>query len=331
MRYTQWRAFQKHLESAAPNHLSHCYLVALEEEYERHQLMGQIARAFSSDPLRAQRYVAKDLPLLRLREEFSQCSLLTDSSLFLIDGLQELSLEAVRSWSLFLSQVPLSRDVLILGVSTKHSLISVAETKGVVLDLSEEKGWEKEKRLKEWAIEHVERAHKRWESEALELFFTKLEKKGAFVTQEVEKLLLFVGERVLLTIKDVQAISSSSLSYTLWQIAEKMVWERAFEAADFDPGDFQGLLSCLRTQMQLGLKIADLKHRSIAPSKEHFPNVWPRVLEKRIQQVDLLGASFFQKGLETLFQLELLSRSGSLPLKTALDLLCCKWRVHAAR
>lgn len=331
MRYSQWKAFHKHLHNAAPEHLSSLYLVVIEEEYERMLWMQQVAVAFAPHAFAMYTFSAKELSLVRLAEELQQRSLFVAAPLILVDGLHELSAEIQRAWVHFFSNLHVSAGALILGSAAKLNYAAVVERHGIVFDLSEEKIWEKEQRLKDQAIERVEKEQKKWAPGALEALFVRIEKKSAWVAQEVEKLLLFAQDRAEITSEDVQAISSSSLSYTLWQIAERMVWEKGWGGEEMEAGDLQGLIACLRTQMQLGVKIASLQQRSVQPSREHFPTIWPKVLEKRIQQTLQLGLGFFEKGLEVLFQVEWLSRSTSLSEKALLTLLRAKWSSYAKR
>ena len=52
----------------------------------------------------------------------------------------------------------------------------------------------------------------------------------------------------------------------------------------------------------------------------HLPKIWPRTLEKRKAQVAQKGTDCFRKGLDLLFRIELLSRTGSNQLGALLDL-----------
>ena len=108
--------------------------------------------------------------------------------------------------------------------------------------------------------------------------------------------------------------------------AEEMIWEAG---ASFDPTLFHGLIPALRSQLELGLKLATLIEQQI-PSHEwssHLPKIWPKILEKRASAASRLGSSYFRKGIEKLFQIELLSRSQSTQFGALLDLF--RTQLHA--
>ena len=128
---------------------------------------------------------------------------------------------------------------------------------------------------------------------------------------------------------DVFRISASSRASTLWQAAEEIVWEGELPAVD--PASFHGLVPALRSQLQTGLKLADLS-ASNTPREEwnsYLPRLWPKVLEKRSSQAARLGRSFFKSGLDLLFQIELLSRTGALHEEALLDFF--RISLHHAR
>ncbi len=70
-------------------------------------------------------------------------------------------------------------------------------------------------------------------------------------------------------------ISAANLSHTAWQNAEEIVWERgALQLADKDL--FHALVPAIRSQLQLGLKIA-LLIESKTPADQ-----WSKYLSKNL-------------------------------------------------
>ena len=66
----------------------------------------------------------------------------------------------------------------------------------------------------------------------------------------------------------------------------------------------------MRTQLQLGYRIAALTQRGTSPDeiRKRFPNVWPKMLERKKTIAQKKGEDFFKKGLKNLFETELLSK-----------------------
>ena len=145
---------------------------------------------------------------------------------------------------------------LLVGARSKTPLSSAIEKIGVVFDMSEEKPWDKEKRLAEQIVERVQTAGKRLAPDAVPLLFERLGTDLALMDSEMDKLICFVGEKPTIDRSDVFRISASSRKNTLWQTAEEIVWDGG--AAALDPESFHGLVPILRSQLQLGLKLIEL-------------------------------------------------------------------------
>jgi DNA polymerase-3 subunit delta len=142
---------------------------------------------------------------------------------------------------------------------------------------------------------------------------------GALLDQEIDKLICFVGERPTIERADVFRLTPSSRTETFWKIAEEIVWERVFHSAS---DAFYALIPALRSQLQLGKKIGSLHAAGIAKEKwpDYLAKIWPKTLEKRSAQALQLGAAYFQRGLQALFEIERLSRTGSTREEALFDL-----------
>ncbi|MBI3901220.1 MAG: hypothetical protein HY324_03595 [Chlamydiia bacterium] len=188
--------------------------------------------------------------------------------------------------------------------------MSSFEKDGVVLDLSDEKPWDKEKRLTEELIKKGLLEKKKIAPEAIALLFERVGKELAFLDSELDKLIAYVGERDLILGQDVLAITAETATRTLWSFAEEMIWEKKMDAEI--PFPFSALAAPLRSQLHIGRTILSLCSTSV-PTESwslYLPKMWPKTLEKRTRQAQALGVEYFDKGLRHLFDLELLARSG---------------------
>jgi len=107
-----------------------------------------------------------------------------------------------------------------------------------------------------------------------------------------------------------------------------VIWEGG-QFPQIDSSSFHGLIPALRSQLHLGLSLATLIEEQ-CPSNQwsrFLPKIWPKTLEKRSSQAARLGSVYFQKGLEKLFEIELLSRSTSTQYRAMLDLF--RAQIHA--
>lgn len=240
MRYQNFRAFRKHLASAAPDHLCRCYLAAVSDDYERAIAIGAILSYF------------KERPRIALNGDSAVCRTVADAllspSLFggepvvVVDEAEKMGKKELQALSDLAGRSPLY-GYLICGARSKTPLTASFEKAGVVFDLSEEKPWDKEKRLAEQIAERVQNAGKRLASDATSLLFERLGSDAALLDSEIDKLICFVGERPMIERSDVFRISASSRASTLWQAAEEIVWEGELPAVD--PASFHGLVPAL--------------------------------------------------------------------------------------
>lgn len=210
---------------------------------------------------------------------------------------------------------------LVLGARSKLAMAGVVEKEGVVLDLLEEKPWDRERRLADQLIEQARRAGKRLSTEVPALLFERLGVDPALLESEVDKLVCFVGDRPVIGQADVVQISPASRQATTWQTAEEVVWEGK-EFPSLDANAFHALVPALRSQLHLGLMLAMLIEERVPADawNRYLPKLWPKVLEKRSSAAARLGAPFFRKGLDHLFHIELLSRTQSTQYRALLDL-----------
>lgn len=328
MKYQNLKSFEKHLESASPDHLCRVYLIAIPDDFERGKILDLLAKRLSPSGSSVQR-VSPEGELCELFDALQSPSLFESESVVLLDSCEALKKNTAETLSQFLEKTACC-GYLLLGAKGKTPLAKIAEKVGVVLDFSEEKPWEKEKRICEALIEMARKEKKRLSADAPALLFERLGMDMALLTQEVFKLICYVGDRPTIERSDVFQISASSLTPNLWQMAEEIVWEGK---GAFDASTFPAILFSLRSQLQVGLKMAVLMEQGI-PSHEwtpFFSKMWPKTLEKRKEQTSKKGALYFKKGLETLLKIESLSRSGSAKAESLFDLFRTSLKTYEKR
>lgn len=315
MKYQNLKSFQKHLASAAPHHLCRFYLVAMSDDFERAKALEEIL-LFISAP--AHRFSGADCNLRDCLDAMQSMSLLGES-VVVLDEVEKFSKKQLE---ILASSLKAPAGYALFGSRSKVAgLSALVEKEGVVLDLLEEKPWDREKRLSEQLIDRAKSAGKQLSSDAAHLLFERLGADPALQVSEIDKLICYVGERSTIQREDILAITPASRTSTLWQSAEEVIWEGG-EFPSLDSVAFHGLIPALRSQLHLGLALATLIEEK-CPSDQwsrFLPKLWPKTLEKRSSQSARLGSAYFRKGLEKLFEIELLSRSSSTQYRALLDL-----------
>lgn len=321
MKYQNLKAFQKHLSSAAPHNLCRMYLIAISDDFERMNAFDAILSYLVIPPTR---FNGSDCNLLDVMDAMQSMSLFGES-VVLLDEVEKFSKKQVQT---LCEGLGAPAGYVLFGTRSKTALAPLIEKEGIVLDLLEEKPWDKEKRLAEQLGERAKNAGKRLSPDAPPLLFERLGVDSALLESEIDKLICYVGERPAITREDILEISPSSRTATLWQTAEDVIWEGK-EFPSLDSAAFHGLIPALRNQLHLGLTLATLIDEK-CPSDQwnrYLPKLWPKTLEKRSSQAARLGAPYFQKGLDKLFDIELLSRTNSTQYRALLDLF--RAQIHA--
>lgn len=319
MKYQSLSSFQKHLVSAAPNHLCRIYLIGIANDFERAKTMDSIVKYL---PGSLSRFTAKVDDLKEVLDSMQSMSLLGES-IVVFDEVEKLLKKEMELLTKALSE---PSGYVVLGLRTRQAkLMEVAEKEGVVLDLIGEKPWDREKRIGLQVTELVRGANKSFGVGALELLFERVGFDAALLESEVEKLICYTGERAVIGREDIFAISSVSKAASFWQIAEAVIWEGG-EFGTLDNNAFHAIVPALRNQLHIGLTLATLieERRPSTEWSQFLPKLFPKTLEKRSSQAARLGSAYFKKGIEHLFDMELDSRNTSGNLNTLLDLFRAK-------
>lgn len=313
------QSFQNHLEASSPQALSRVYLIAIPDDFERKKWLNVLASLIQGPDQSKVCLSAVDASLEELFTAIDSPSLFDPQPTLLIDEVEKLSKKQAQGIIERLQKGEFGGH-LILGSRAKSAFYSVVEKAGVVFDLCEEKSWEKEKRLSQTLFEKARQAGKKFSTQACQALLERVDKELSLLENEMDKLICYVGEKSSIEIADVLAIVAPNRTQTMWQMAEEMIWEGKI-IDRIDESSFHGLVPALRFQLQLGLKIASMldARASFSEISSNLPKIWPKTLEKRLSQASQVGSFYFQKGLQLLFKIEMISRSQSSDLSTLLD------------
>jgi len=320
MKYQNLKSFEKHLESASPNHFCRVYLVVIPEDQQRGMTLQKVSSALASSlGVSVEKFSIED-SLHLLFDALLSPSLFGGETVAVLDECESLKKKEIEPL-LSLVEKSLQSGYLILGARGKTPLIKAVESSGVVLDLHEEKPWDRDKRLIDFLIVTAHAQNKRIAPDAATLLLERVGKDVQLLLQELSKILCYIGDRPSVERGDVLQMSSVQDDEVPWRIAEEMVWDGKMGSCD--PTNFVSFLFALRAQLQIGLKIISLQESEVPFGDwgPYFPKVWPKTLEKRRSQAFFKGKPFFEKGLQAVFKIESLSRGGSTQMEALFDLL----------
>ncbi len=299
MKFSSWIPFEKHLKAT----LDPIVIIVVPCEYERRKYIDQVKALISASVVS----LNDDVSVEQIKHELLSPNLWSGRTLVIVDGADK-----IKNTVILADHALPQGSYLILAAPSFKSLSPLYQ-KGkkeiIVLDLSEEKPWEKERRLQQWLQGKTSK-------EVAVYLLQHLGADAATLEQELNKLLCYVGEKNQITLDDVKAICGSRDLVTGWQLAEKLIWEKPVSLGhkSNDLGFIFPFIGQLRYHLQLGCQLAELQP---AEAKQQFPHL--RQFDKFSQIAKARKASFFARGLQALYDLEFASKSSSLDLGAVFD------------
>lgn len=331
MKYLAVEPFKKHLEASFPSSLSQLYLIVVLDDFERARLIDNITCYLPRNILSMNKITAS-ASIKDIIETLSAPSLF-GVNVVVIDELENFKTQDIQVITSHIKQNKLFGSVVLAARNKKSflTLFNEVDKRGVILDLSLEKSWDKEKRLSSFIIEKCARAKKSITPEAIASVFFQIGHDMSTIENEIDKVSAYVGEKYLIEKKDILEICSTSNNASVWQIAEEIIWDEdpfAFQIENYivDSIFFHSLVIALRFHLQEGYKMAEALEKNLNLS-EVFPLLRPKALQKRKEKVESAGPDFFKRALQELFEIDVLSKSSSPSFLTLLDIFRAKLMV----
>jgi DNA polymerase-3 subunit delta len=323
-------AFDKHLKEAYPDHLAPIFLIITPDEYERRKNIDKITSLIQKKDatVRIVRLSGLEDPLEHVKGELLTPSLWGGLTLVIYEAVDKVKNNADLG-SLFDHFPPNVHLVLAAsGFKAVSELYQKGKKEIVALDMGDEKPWEKERRLQEWLVSAARAEQKTLNSDVVHYLMQHLGPDLATLDQELAKLICFVGDKPRIELEDAKAICGTRDLFTGWQLAEKIVWDRAASLGEklSDMGFLFPFIGQLRYHLQLGYRLAELIESKATPGdiKHHFPSLRPQQIEKFSAGAKARKPLFFHRGLEMLYNLEFASKSSPLDIAVLFDLFQAK-------
>lgn len=315
MKFSHLSSFEKHLYEAAPHHLSHVYMVIAPVDFERKKIIETISQAIKPDT--SARFDALEAPIERVIAQLNTFSLLGKRPLTIVDGFDKLKKGELESLLGYLLKPSPFAFLILSGSNLKscQEIYQKAQKEVVLIDLSEEKPWDKEKRLREYLIKEAALKGKTLTPDLTTHLLSQTGPDMACLSQELFKLVSYVGSKSKITLDDAKSICASYHTMTGWQVAENLIWEKTFSIpANVDTSFLISLIGQLRYHLQIGIQI----------SEGTIPYLKSSQVEKFTAFTKKYGISYFKKGLEALFELELAAKSSSIAADLLLEIFIAK-------
>lgn len=336
MKFDNLRSFEKYFTDPTTSRSSSIYLINAKESLEREEALNLLVR-FLRPSKRKQSclcFEGEKVSEQELSEALQSRLLFEPSSLIILKQADKLkkSLQALVEQFLEDSS-PLHVLILMTSSISKNSnFYKAIEKKGLVLDWPEEKPWEKEKRLMEFAQKAFNEERKTLSYPACQSLVRRSQGNVHLLSQEIEKLICLCDQKKEVTLQDVEAISSYPESETIWKLGEAIF---SFEVSHslkiarrlLEEGtSFLTLLRQIRTQFQTDYQVA-LMHDSGKTDENitsEFPYMRDSILKKHIQNGKNYGLERFRKGLIVIDEMEAKAKNAFADEEILLELLIMK-------
>lgn len=329
VKFPQMMAFQKYLKSLSGEPIR-SYLVVHPQREERRRVIEKIIEEIGSCSQKQHTALwleGDSVEWGKVKETLLTPSLFEEEEIVIWNGVAKINNEEVGKYI----ANPSSRAFFIMGIEQfkgSSELYEKNQKKLIVLDLSEEKPWEKEKRLQQEVLQMVRDASKTISTEAFTAFFSLCPLEALILEQEFNKLICYIGVRTEITQEDVLAIVSSSSIATGWQLSDGLVFgdTLSFPHASIDLSFFLAFCGQVRFSLQQGRQLGWCLQNKMRP--EEILKVIPQIKLAQIQKITQVlrfrSMSYFDLALSELYEMELLGKNSQLAPSVLFDLLQSK-------
>lgn len=323
MKYNNLPAFEKHLESAAPqNHFSDVYMILSKEDFDRKaaldSLIKFVLKKETSPDLCLQLFDAEKHSADTILSELSALAFFAKKRLIAVHNADKFDKASTTKFEAYFSAPNRSVCLVLLApsLSKATNFYKHAEKVGVILDVAEEKAWEREKTLADWLRSESLSQGKQIDINTCRYIIKQLGTDQSLLQQELLKLICYVGDRPLINDRDVAAICGSVNHKNTWQLAEA-IFRRDPAALRISKALLNDgvvpivLLRQIRSQFQTEFNICSILNMGGGHEEiiSEYPYMKGQILERHIQNARSYGMNALKEGLLKIDQAELQAKN----------------------
>lgn len=338
MKYATLAAFEKHLESASPNHFSDVYLILAKEAFVRKsaadRLIALVLKGETSPALSLHLFNAEDHSIDRVLQELESLPLFSKKRVIIVQNAEALDKASTLKLEAYCSS-PNRTACLAVAAATLNratTFYKKLEKVGVVLDVAEEKPWEREKTIADWLQTEAIKEGKQLGPQVSQMLIKQLGTDQALLSTELAKLICYVGERKAIVEKDIIAISPTANLENGWQLGEAIFRCDASAALRISKGLLTdglaliALLRQIRSQFQTEFQVCSiLAHGGTSSDvSQEFPYMKGAILERHVRQSQTYGMQRFKKGLLAIDDTELQAKNSAIDAEFLAERLIIK-------
>lgn len=331
MKYSDWNSFEKHLQNAAPSHLSSVYLLLGKEEFFRllaEEALFSLARDSGRKIIRWECYLGIEK---LLEQELLTLDLFAASKLIYLSVVDKLSKQGTEILQKYYLR-PQKEITLILSapsLNANTNFYKNTEKNGVVFSPEVLRPKDEAAFCSQWLIKQAAKEKKTLMPAGAELLYQYIGFDYISLKNELEKLVLFVGDANTISESDTAELVSAIPQASSWQVSEAILQGNLPQALHLSHKILQGGTSLIgfirqiRRSIQTGFEINALASRG-ADSQEftrRFPYMKGFILDKNIQLARQYGTKRFQNALVALDRSEFSAKDSNSDDELLLDIL----------
>jgi len=337
VRYDNIRAFEKHLEGAAPLHFSPLYVIIGKESYDCKEAVLLLQRFLIHKDRRAYALKTWDGALVNeveLAMDLYSHSFFTEKRVILINNAEKLKKNSQEELEKYIKKSARFQYLILCAstLSRQTNFYKLLEKEGVILEFADLKMWDKEKRLIEWVGKKVAGMSKLMNYGVCQKFVKMIGTDRYALASELEKLLCFIGDRQEVTWQDVESICTLIPLESIWQLGEAIFCRNAALALKVirsllnDGQAFLQLLRQIRGQFSTEFHICIMlaQSKTSADITQEFPYMKGQILEKHIANARQYGIASFQQGLLEIDAIEIMTKNSQIDEQLLAELLIMK-------
>ncbi len=338
MKYDNIRAFEKHLEGAAPRHFSPNYLIMGKEDFECREAVALVIKSIlpkeGDRDMALRMFDGNQVELNDLLTELHSQSMFVPVRVICIQQAEKLKKAIMDELEKYLGKIPPNQYLVMSssGIAKNTRFYKAAEKEGVVLDFPEAKPWEKEKKLTEWVGKLAARERKLMSYQVCQTFVQQAGTDMPTLAQELEKLFCYIGERNEITIQDVAKICTNHHVESIWQLGEAIFRRDAAVALRIIHSlltEGQALLPLLRqvrSQFNTEFHICTMLQQGKHPQdvQQEYPYMRGQILDRHIESARSYGLEAFRQGILSIDETEMCIKNSQIDEQLLAQLLMIK-------
>lgn len=325
VKYSNLAAFEKHLESSAPDHFADIYLVMAKEPFVRKQatdrLVALVLKNEVSPGLSLHVFDAEKHSVDAVLQELETMAFFSKKRVIIVQGADSFDKASTLKLEAYCSSPNRTACLVVTAPSLNRAttFYKKLEKVGIVLDVAEEKPWEREKSLADWLYAEAQKEGKQLSQQVSQMMVKQLGTDQSLLATELQKLICYVGERKAIVENDVTAISPVTNLENGWQLGEAIFRRDVSTALRISKGlliDGMALIALLRqirSQFQTEFQVCSILVRggTAAEVSQEFPYMKGTILERHIRQSQAYGMQRFKQGLLAIDETELQAKNSS--------------------